>query len=216
MARPAWLNARTILGALLFILAFLTGQRVLEGSRTTVSVWSAARDLPADTRLSTEDVARADVRLPGDLLGRYVVASRDLEGAVLTRLVRAGELVPSGALAEEATGPGRAITIPVTPEHSLGALVSVGDRVDVFATFDAEDVRARTFPIVRSAEVVDVVTASGFVSEGASVVGVTVAVTPQEAVRLAFSIRAGEIDLARVVGATTAEQATTVRADDLR
>jgi Flp pilus assembly protein CpaB len=215
IARPSWINVRTALGALLFVVAFLGGLRVLDSARTTVSVWTAARDLPADAELETTDLSVAEVRLPSQLLDRYVLASTTLRGAVLTRPLGAGELIPSTGVAEEPAGPGRAMTIPVTPEQAVGSLVTVGARVDIFATFDAEDVRARTIPVVREAEVIDVVSASGLVANEASVVGVTVAVSPQEAARLAFATRTGVIDLARVVNSGSRDQARPVHAGDL-
>ncbi|MGH2820350.1 MAG: Flp pilus assembly protein CpaB, partial [Actinomycetota bacterium] len=216
LARPTWVNLRTVLGGLLFAVAFLAGLRALESAADTVPVWAAARDLPVGAELQPEDLRLVEVRLPADLLGRYVSAEDDLAGSVLSRPARAGELlfeewVGTGGAALQ----GRSMTIPVTPEHSVGTLLRPGDRIDVLATFDAGDVRARTFPVVREAEVLDLVAAGGLVAQERSVVGITVAVSPEEASDLAFAVRSGEIDIARVDGEGSG-RASTVRATDFR
>ncbi|CAN5725231.1 hypothetical protein BH24ACT26_BH24ACT26_19850 [soil metagenome] len=217
IARPAWLNLRTVLGLLLFCFAFLAGHRALENARTTVPVWTAARDLGLDTELEPADLTPAEVRLPAELMARYAPASVDVTGAVLQRPVRAGEMIPlEWVAAGPSTEAGRSMTIPLTPENGVGGALRSGDRVDVLVTFDAGDARARTIPIVRDIEIVEVVRSASLVVEEDSLVGVTVAVTLQEATSLAFALRSGEIDLARVEGVAGSDEATTVRASDLQ
>jgi Flp pilus assembly protein CpaB len=215
ISRPSWINLRTVLGLLLFCLAFLAGQRVLDDSRVTVAVWSATRDLGADSVIGDDDITAVDVKLPDDAIALYALASDDLVGTILTRPVRAREIVPVESVA---TAPefstGRSMTIPVTPEHANGGALRPGDRIDVFATFDPGDVRARTTILVRAVEVLDVVTAGGLVGDSESAVGITVAVTPEDAARLAFAIRTAEIDVARITGEAGGEGPKTVRAED--
>ncbi|MFN2488806.1 MAG: RcpC/CpaB family pilus assembly protein [Actinomycetota bacterium] len=215
MARPSWVNLRSVLGLLLFAIAFLAGQRALEGARTTVPVWRAARDLAANTELSTADLAPVDVKLPVDLLEHYAGTSVDVSGGVLTRPVRAGELIPLDWISRGvAATAGRTMTIPLSSEPAAGGALREGDRVDVLATFDAGDTRARTIPVVREVEVVELITTAGLVVEGESLVGITMAVTPQESARLAFAVRTGEIDIARVETAIESQPAAPVRAGD--
>ncbi|HEX2295189.1 MAG TPA: Flp pilus assembly protein CpaB [Actinomycetota bacterium] len=217
LARPRWLNPRTVLGLVLFAGALLVGRAVLDGAKTTVAVWAAAHDLRRDEALDAGDLVPAEVKLPADVAAAYAGAGEDLEGAVLTRPLVAGELIPRAWLA---TGPaavaGRSMTIPVTPEHAVGGRLRPGDRVDVYATFDSGDVRARTSLLVREVEVLDVVSTGGLVVGEEAVVGVTVAVTPSEATRLAFAIRTAELDVALVSGAADGEGPTTVSAEDFR
>jgi hypothetical protein len=84
----------------------------------------------------------------------------------------------------------------------------------VFATFDAGDERARSHLVLRATEVLDLVTAGGLVGGQAATVGVTVAVTPDEAMRLAFAVRNADIDIAKVTGAVGDSNVNTVRAED--
>lgn len=201
--RPSWANLRTVLGLLLFCGALLAGQRLLQGAQGTTGVWAAARDLAPDTRLDQSDLQVVQVRLPEHLAARYLGAGDSLEGAVLQRPALAGELLSAAWVSEPASAlAGRAMTVPVEPEHAVGGALRPGDRVDVLASFNAGDGRARTIPLLQGVEIRDVVRAGGLVSGEESLVGVTVAVAPDEAVRLAFAIRNAEIDVVRVDGAS--------------
>src|SRR5918992_1390538 len=149
--RPAWINARTILGLLLFALAFLGGQRILAAGDSRVGLWAAARDLPQGAVISDDDLRIVEADLPADLLGGYVVASRPLEGAVLGQPVRTGELLPASWVMDDESGAelGRSMAIPLPPESPVLPSLRPGDRVDVFATFDAGDLRAKTTLVAR-------------------------------------------------------------------
>jgi len=200
VARPTWINVRTVLGLLLFTLAFLAGLRVLQSADSTVAVWSAARDLAPHTTLGAADLELVDVGLSGDVLSRYATEA-DPSGSVLTRPVRAGEMIPAAALAEVPSATAaRSMTIPVSPEHANGGRLQAGDRIDVVATFNSGDERARSVMLLSGAEVLDVVTAGGLVVNEQSAVGVTVALSPEDAIRVAYAIRSAAIDIAKVTG----------------
>lgn len=199
--RPEWVNARTLLGLVLFAAAFLGGRQVLREADTTVPVWVAARDLPSGAELTDSDLEIVRVDLPGGLLDSYVGTSVSLDGAGLIRPVSAGELIPAAWTTPAGrSGAGDAITVPVSPEHALGGELAPGDRIDVYASFDAGDARARTLLVARGVEVLDVVTAGGLVVGEDAVVGITVAVDGTDAGRLAFAVRNAEIDVVRVDG----------------
>jgi Flp pilus assembly protein CpaB len=215
VSRPTWINVRTVLGLLLFAAAFLAGQRVLNQAESTVAVWVAARDLGAGTVLTIDDVVAAEARLPGDLLERYAPVSRLVEGLVLGHSIRAGELVPASSLqADDPVAPGRSMTIPVTPEHANGGALRPGDRIDVFATFNPGDARARTSLLVGDVEVVDVVVAGGLVAGDEAAIGITVELTPADAARVAFAVRTGEVDIARITGSAPSAPSRSVGIED--
>lgn len=215
VARPAWVNLRTVLGLLLFAAALVAGNGILTAGKTTVDVWVAARDLPQDAVIGPGDLEPAAVRLPDRLLSGYVPTGRGLEGETITRPLHAGELVPLGWLAPAAAAAGgRSITVPVEPEHAVGGALRAGDRVDVLATFDAGDLRARTTLLARAVEVVEVVEAEGVALGDDLLVGVTLSVTSDQAARLAFALRTGEIDVVRVDAPGAKSGAATVTSGD--
>lgn len=212
--RPAWLNARTVAGALLFALAFISGQRLLADARTTVPAWVAARDLATGTLVTADDLRAVDVRLPAEVVSRYVTTPEDVTGARLARPVAAGELVPSDALAAEGPADATAVTVPVAPEHAAGGALRPGDRVVVYATFDARGADARTVPVVQGAEVVGVVAAGGLVADDETIAAVTLGVPQRDAARLAFATRNAELDVVLQIGVPGAYDGAAVRAGD--
>jgi Flp pilus assembly protein CpaB len=216
-SRPGWLNLRTTLGLILFCLALLAGQRVMAQSASTVRVWEATRDLGPNSTLTSGDLRLADVHLSSDMLQRYAAASKAVMGSTLVRAVAAGEILPLSSLASDASAAqAKSMTLPVTPEHAVGGQLRPGDRVDIFASFDSGDVSARTTLVARSVAVIDIVNQGGFGIADGSMVGITVAVAPSDAPRLAFASRNADIDVVRVNGVDETSAGSTVRARDFR
>ena len=215
LSKPVWLNLRSALGLVLFCAAFAGGQRVLSEARSTTLMWAATRDLAANSTLTSSDLKPVAVKLPSALLARYASAATQVNGELTTRSLREGELLPALSLAPAGTASGlSSISIPVSPEHAVGGSLRPGDRVDVYATFDAADVRARTTLILRNAEVSDVIEASGLVVGGEAAVGIVVSATPRRAAAVAFALRTGEIDVVRTVGPSEGPSTITIRAGD--
>ena len=94
---------------------------------------------------------------------------------------------------ESLTGLGRSMAIPLPPESPVLPSLRPGDRVDVFATFDAGDVRSKTTLVAR---------------------GIEVSVAPEDAARLAFAIRNGRVDIVRIDDGRETAAGTTVEAGD--
>jgi len=127
----------------------------------------------------------------GEVVGRTVVVPLFRGSPVVI-----GQLAPDGLEGVAALLPagGRAVAVPTGP---ASVAVRRGDRVDVLVTFDpppaGED---PTFPVAESALVVD-----------AGPEAVTVAVAPQEAVRVAYAVAAGVVTLVLTAEVTPAAPA---------
>jgi Flp pilus assembly protein CpaB len=199
--RPSWANLRTALGLLLFCIALVAGQRVIAGAKDTTQVWVAARDLPADTVLEADDLRVEEVSLSDELESRYLGASTKIDGRVLSRPVLAGEMVAGSWVSDAAGESVRTMTISLDGRGQAAAGIGLGDLVDVIATFDAGDVRSKTVPVVRGAEVVELVRTRGLV-EGSDVVGLTVSVPEELVGMVAFAGHNAEIDVVKVSGGT--------------
>lgn len=78
----------------------LLGSRLLAAADDTVTVWAAARDLPAGTAVTADVLAPAKLRFDSaDTAAHYLATRHRLpEAAVLGRDVSAGELLPRAAL----------------------------------------------------------------------------------------------------------------------
>lgn len=215
-ARPGWLNLRTCLGLLLFVIALFTGRWVLAAAEAGHTVWAVASDLSEGTRLTADHLTSVRVDLPARQLAKYLAAEAVIEGATLLRPLRAGELVAASAVTESGLEtPLRVVTVPITADHAAGGALRAGDRVDVFASLGAGRPDARTTLLVAGAEVQALVQASGVVMDEESVVAVTLQVSPEEAAKLAFAIRSAEIDIVRVVGPESSPRVGPVTEADL-
>lgn len=174
-----------------------------------VDVVVAARTVDAGKPLGPADVTVR--RLPADALPDGAVAVSPVGKVALVPLARgevllASKLAPEGLRGVAARMPAgqRALAVPVDPG---GLALRLGDRVDVLATFDVVEgagpvdvaassevvpasagtsrAAAPTFPVATAALVVDV---------GAE--AVTVAVSVDEAPRVAFALARGTVTLA--------------------
>ena len=129
---PRWLDLRLVLGVLLVLGSVLVGARVLTAADATVPVWAASADLSEGTVLADGDLVAVPVRLD-DVAPAYLATSTRPEGRVLTRAVRAGELLPRSAL-DEPTGSVQ-LALPVQAGYVPPGLER-GRLVDVYAVAD--------------------------------------------------------------------------------
>jgi hypothetical protein len=121
-------------------------------------------DLGADTPLSGDDLQAASVNLD-DATGRYLAASEDLDGLVLTRPVGRGELLPVTAVGRADPTQRRRIVIEVDRFGVAG--LDKGQVVDVYAVPETPNGE----PPARPELVLDGVTIGEDVKSGGSAFG---------------------------------------------
>ena len=194
--RPAihWTAAVALAAATGLTVTTLVGAAAAERDRygDVVPVLVATRDLDGGDVLAAGDTELR--RMPAALVPSGALDAR-ADGLVLSDAVYAGEPVLRSRLAPEGLGAVAALLPPGTrgiavPDDGAGLRLASGDVVDVLATFDAgtagaEDGGPPTVAVARDALVVDV-----------SEEGVTIAVTEEQAPRVAFAVAAGLVTLA--------------------
>lgn len=128
--KPSWKDPRLIVGALL-VLSSIAGVSVLvSAADRTTAVYSAREDLNVGTRLTPQNLVAVRVRL-GELDPSYLPVDEGLpKDAVVTTLVRAGELVPRGAL--DGLDPQGRKPVGLQVEEPLPKHTAIGSRVDVW------------------------------------------------------------------------------------
>jgi hypothetical protein len=111
----------------------VAGARILSGADDMTAVWSASSDLVAGQTLTADDLTATWVRFAeGADQQRYLPVDDELpDSLTLTHPLAAGELVPAGALGEEAARDTVAVSIAVAAEHVPTDLVR-GSHVDVW------------------------------------------------------------------------------------
>jgi Flp pilus assembly protein CpaB len=196
-------DGRLAAGLVLIAVSVLGGLRLVAAADHTVPVVVAARALPAGHVVGPHDLTVTRIRATGPVLDG-LVAGEDvshLTGRVLLFPLARHGLVAASALAH-APRAGREITVPVDAAHALGGDIRVGERVDVLATYRKGTDAARTVTVVRGAEVVGVRRASAVFGQGTrDVNAVTLSVSPDTAVAVAFALRNAELDVVRSTGA---------------
>ncbi|WP_062518592.1 SAF domain-containing protein [Demequina silvatica] len=129
---PGWRDPRLIVGVLLIVVAVIGVAALLRGADRTAPVYAAATDLAPGTVLDESNLAVAHVRV-GD--GYLEAPEQAPFGAVVTRAVGAGELVPAGAVAAREDVDGRPVAVVTTAPVAEG--VDAGSVVDVWVTPEA-------------------------------------------------------------------------------
>ncbi len=195
------LDGRVVTGIVLAAVSLLVGLRLAAPPEAATRVYAAAADLEAGHVLDRGDLTVVEVRGPRRTLGGLALAEHGPPaGRVISSPLRSGGLVSLDALGG-APAPGREITIPVTADHALGGGVRVGERLDVFATFDKGTDAARTVVVARQATVRSVTRSDGlFGQHDGEVTSITVSVQPEAAIALAFAARNAELDVVRAEG----------------
>lgn len=202
------LDARLVAGILLIALAVLGGLRLFAVADRTVPVMQATRDLPANHVIKSGDLRIARVRVSSAVLETLVQSdsASQMTGKALTSPIQKDALLQE-AFVKRVPDKGREITMSVDTTHSLSTTIGEGDRVDVLASFDKGSANARTLTVVSGAEVSAIAEDEGLFGQSrTSVQAVTLSVSPNDAVYLAFALRNAEIDIVRSTGAAKAER----------
>jgi pilus assembly protein CpaB len=178
---------------------------LLRSADRRVEVAVAAHDLRAGSVVGPGDIRSERVKMDDDLLDTVLGPDdvADLEGAVATETIRAGELIARTDVRAPAASSGlRAASIPIEPARAVNGELVPGDRVDVLLAAEQE-----VAIIVADAEVLDVSDpdAGGALGEVDEQFTVTLAVDAPETQLLAAAITDGDILIARSTGARSAD-----------
>lgn len=131
--RPFWADVRFLLGIVLIVASILGVWFVVSAGRTTTPVLTAARTLVPGEVIAADDVRTVEVAL-GTAADAYIAAID--EGAVATRTIRSGELLPRSAVGEAADA--RTTTVVVRSTVDVPAVVETGSAVEVWAAPQVE------------------------------------------------------------------------------
>ena len=135
LRRPRWKDPRLIVGIILVLASVLMGALLVSRLSATTSVLVAkAPIVPGDT-IDSADLVAVEMRL-GDQTGSYAGSLEAVpDGAVATRVVQAGELLPMSAIGQAADVPLRPVVIPV--DATVAESVAPGATVELWHTAPA-------------------------------------------------------------------------------
>jgi hypothetical protein len=187
-------DARLLLGVALVLVSVVVGARLLDPAGEDAEVWSVRTPLAAGTTIEAADLEPVPVSL-GAAASRYVSTTQPLAGATLGRDLDGGELVPAASVSPRR--PGRLVSVPVDAAHAPSGL-DRGQRIDLYATFDAGTAAARTEVVLEGVPVQEVQRGGGGLSTAASL-GVVVLVAPDQVGSVVRAVQSADIDVSRVV-----------------
>lgn len=198
------LSATHILIAVVVILAFVLNLLVLQDRSATTLVVVADRPLAAGSTLDADAVRLVPVDSSFEGMTGLVTADQlaFFNGWVVERSVSEGGLVDVSALVEPGSASGlRSMSLPVPIEHAAGGSLASGDRVDVISVEDGvAGFVAVDLEVIEVSEV-----ASGSIGSISSF-HVVVAVTPEQALRLAEALDADSLEMVRSTGAAEIQE----------
>lgn len=133
LVRPGWRDPRLGVGVLLVAGSVALGAWTIDRASATEPVYAARADLVPGHAVTAADlvVVQANTAAPD---GAYLAPGTDVDGMVLTS-VEAGQLVPAGAVAPQATLDRRPVVVEVG--GSLPSSVAVGAVVELWVTAPA-------------------------------------------------------------------------------
>jgi pilus assembly protein CpaB len=184
---------------------WLTAQAAATGAGpSTVTVLTAAIDIPLGTRMESRHVA------PIQMLAETVPASafkdfKAVEGKVAVAEIMQGEMLLAPRFADQSSGSAlaavvgenmRAVSVRVNDVVGVAGFLLPGNRVDVVAAYkDRADTLSET--VVQNVKVLAIdQTAASDKNEPVVVRAVTLEVTPQDAEKLILAEQRGSIQLA--------------------
>jgi hypothetical protein len=137
LRRPRWRDPRLIVGIILVVASVVMGAVLVSRLSETTSVLIARSAIVPGDPLEAADLVAVDLRL-GDQVDHYVGDLEAIpEGAVATRTIRAGELVPRSAVGQSTDVPLRPVVLPV--EAAVAESVVPGATVELWHTAPAAD-----------------------------------------------------------------------------
>jgi hypothetical protein len=193
--QATWSDPRLLAGILLILVSLVVGARVVSAADKTQPMHALKRDLPAGHVLTADDVQPLRVRVPASA-AEYLPTTKKVEGQVLVREVRKGELLAATALAPKPPAPTRELSVAVKQDHAAAGLIA-GSRVDVIAsTIKQGDKPVRTWAVAKGVEVIaEPKSTGGF---GGSNYRVLLKVPADLVLDVTSAMRTAEIDIVEV------------------
>jgi hypothetical protein len=127
--RPFWGDARFLLGVLLVVVSVAGVWLVVSAARQTAPVLAASRTIVPGQTVGADDFRTVDVAL-GTARDAYVAADALPQGAVATRTISEGELLPAEAVGAAAEA--RVTTVVIDTAIDVPAGIAAGSRVEVW------------------------------------------------------------------------------------
>jgi hypothetical protein len=156
--RAFWSDTRFLLGVLLVVVSIAGVWLVVSAARQTVPALAASRTIVPGEAITSDDLRVVDVAL-GQVGDVYLEPGSLADGAVATRTIGEGELVPVDALGDGADA--RVTTVVVDTAVDVPASVGEGTRVEIWHAPVVDDVAEAPRILIADATVASVAREDG-------------------------------------------------------
>ncbi|HEY5223748.1 MAG TPA: hypothetical protein VIJ18_11980 [Microbacteriaceae bacterium] len=161
--RPFWFDPRFTIGLLLVVASVVGVCAIIAAVDRSTDVYTARGPLVAGDRVHATDFVVTQVRLGAAEQLYLTRADLSERGAVLTRSLAAGELVPVSAITDEDSGSQTSVVLRA--QGDLAASVGPGSSVDVWSAAAKDHAEyAPPTVLVGAATVVRVIQSDGLVT----------------------------------------------------
>lgn len=152
--KPGLKDPRLIFGLLIIVFSVLATVGLVRAMNQTEPYYAVSKDVGIGDRISTENTKIVQVKL-GETASQYLSAEEDLDkGLVVTRPMKAGEILSPHAVTSEVCDGRRLVTL-LLDQYAVAGF-SPGDRVDIWVSRKKAE-GANNFsdpePIVSNAEI---------------------------------------------------------------
>ncbi len=163
--RTFWSDARFLVGIVLVIASITGVWFVVSSSRETTTVLQSNRTIVRGEVVTSADFRSVEVGL-GALLPGYLTPEQLEPGAVASRTIASGELVPKAALSASAVA--RTTTVVISSATAVPDSLTRGDSVELWVAAPLLETRGFEPPqlLLRSATVASVSGPQGLISQG--------------------------------------------------
>lgn len=187
------------------LLAMLLVFSVLRSRADTYRVAVADQEIRSGAVVTADAFRFVDLAVPEDLRAKLIGPGADaerLEGWIATRTIAPDELVTRGDFRPPAaSSQRRAMSVPVDASHAVAGTIAAGDRVDIIQVGGD----GRAFYAATGLEVLAVQRGPGGRLSSGEDLTITVAVSAQEALRVAAALRSDRFEVIRSTGAEPAQ-----------
>lgn len=161
-----WVDPRFVLGLMLVVVSIIGVWWLVTTSSRTVPVYAATETLTPGTALDRAKLQVVDIRLGAAERGYLAADTTPTHDLIVIRTVAAGELVPVASL--DAAASLGITTLVVEPSGRVGADVTTGSVVDLWAAVPVADGYGVPEVLVAAATVVRASEEEGFLARGGS------------------------------------------------
>lgn len=137
----AWRDPRLLIGAILIVFSVLLTAWIVEQARSGEELYQLTQPIPAGQKITVQSLMMVKARTGSNA---YLQAGQLEDGAIATRSLAAGELLPRSAVSNNTELSRRQLVINISGR--IPSTVEIGESVELWAITEADSAREQAQP----------------------------------------------------------------------